>query len=262
MKQIAVVTGASSGLGKEFVKLLSREQGIREIWLVARSKDKLDEMVQKSGGRMNAVPLDLSVHENIQKLGEILKAEDVSVRYLVNNAGYGKFGSYSDLSAEQSRNMIDLNISGVVETGLVCLPFMSRGSRILNIASLASTTAMPYLNIYAATKAFVRNYSRALNIELKPRGISVTAVCPGWMDTGFIANAQTGSEHTPTVFAAITKPDVVAAKALRDAKRGRDLSVYGFFPKLTYAGAKFLPQKCMMYAWMLMQRTMLASGRK
>ena len=76
MKQIAVVTGASSGLGKEFVKLLSREQGIREIWLVARSKEKLDEMVQKSGGRMKAVPLDLSVHENIQKLGEILKAED------------------------------------------------------------------------------------------------------------------------------------------------------------------------------------------
>lgn len=253
MKRIAVVTGASSGLGREFVKLLEQEQGIQEIWLIARSKDKLSEMAQKSGGRMRAVPLDLSVHENIQKLGELLKAEQVSVRYLVNNAGYGKFGAYSDLSAEQSRNMIDLNISGVVETGLVCLPFMHRGSRILNIASLASTAPLPYLNIYAATKAFVRNYSRALNIELKPRGISVTAVCPGWMDTGFIANAQTGAKDSPTVFAAITKPDVVAAKALRDAKCGRELSVYGIFPKLTYAAAKLLPQQFIMRSWMMMQ---------
>ena len=253
MKQIAVVTGASSGLGTEFVRLLRREKHVQEIWLVARSRDKLEAMAKQSGGRCRAVPLDLSVHENIMKLGEMLKAEQVCIRYLVNSAGYGKFGAYSDLTAEQSRNMIDLNISGVVETGLVCLPFMKRGSRILNIASLASTTPMPYLNIYAATKAFVRNYSRALNVELKPRGISVTAVCPGWMDTGFIANAQTGAKKSPTVFAAITKPDVVAAKALRDAKYGKELSVYGFFPKLTYAAAKLLPQKFMMQSWMWMQ---------
>ena len=253
MKRIAVVTGASSGLGKEFVKLLIREPDVQEIWLVARSREKLEAAAKQSSGRCRAVPLDLSVHENIQKLGEMMKAERVSVRYLVNSAGYGKFGDYSALSAEQSRNMIDLNISGVVETGLVCLPFMHRGSRILNIASLASTTAMPYLNIYAATKAFVRNYSRALNMELKQRGITVTAVCPGWMDTGFIANAQTGAEHSPTVFAAITKPDGVARKALRDAKCGRDLSVYGFFPKLTYAASKILPQQLMMRSWMLMQ---------
>ena len=202
---------------------------------------------------MKAVPLDLSVHQNIQKLGEMLKAEQVCVWYLVNNAGYGKFGAYSDLSAEQSRSMIDLNVSGVVETCVVCLPFMHRGGHILNIASLASTTPLPYLNIYAATKAFVRNYSRALHVELKPRGISVTAVCPGWMDTGFIANAQTGAKKSPTVFAAITSSDVVAEKALRDAKNGKELSVYGFFPKLTYAAAKLLPQKFMMQSWMRMQ---------
>lgn len=253
MKQIAVVTGASSGLGKEFVRLLCREPEIQEIWLIARSREKLETLAAKSGGRLKPVPLDLSVHENIGKLGEMLKSEQVSVRYLVNNAGYGKFGAYSDLSAEQSRNMIDLNVSGVVETALVCLPFMHRGSRILNIASLAASVPLPYLNIYAATKAFVRSYSRALHVELKPRGISVTAVCPGWMDTGFIANAQTGAQHSPTVFAAITKPDVVAAKALRDAKCGRDISVYGFFPKLTYAAAKLLPQKVIMQSWMQMQ---------
>ena len=253
MKQIALVTGASSGLGKEFVRLLSREQDVQEIWLVARSREKLEAMAKQSGGRCRAVPLDLSVHENIMKLGKMLKAEQVSIRYLVNNAGYGKFGAYSDLSAEQSRSMIDLNISAVVELCVVCLPFMHRGGHILNIASLASTTPLPYLNIYAATKAFVRNYSRALNIELKPRGISVTAVCPGWMDTGFIANAQTGAKKSPTVFAAITSPDVVAEKALRDAKNGKELSVYGFFPKLTYAAAKFLPQQFMMRSWLLMQ---------
>ena len=255
MKRIAVVTGASSGLGAEFVKLLLREPEIAEIWLIARNTEKLNQLAAGSGGRCKAVPLDLSEQRNIDAFAEMLRAEKISVRYLVNSAGYGKFGNYGDLSAEQSRNMIDLNISGTVGMCLACLPCMHRGCRILNIASLASAMPLPDLNIYAATKAFVRNYSRALHAELKPRGITVTAVCPGWMDTGFIANAQTGSRNSPTVFAAITAPGAVAEKALRDAKRGRDLSVYGIFPKLTYAAAKLLPQKAIMQGWMLMQKT-------
>ena len=254
MKQIAVITGASSGLGKEFVRLLQNERDVQEIWLIARSKDKLDAIARQDPHRLKTVVLDCSVHGNIEKLGDMLKAAHVSVRYLVNSAGYGKFGSFCDLSAEQSRNMIDLNVSGVVEMCLTCIPYMHRGSHILNIASLASTVPLPYLNIYAATKAFVRHYSRALHVELRDRGISVTAVCPGWMDTGFIANAQTGAKKSPTVFAAITKPDGVAKKALRDAKIGKDLSVYGVFPQLTYAAAKILPQKFLMESWLRMQK--------
>jgi hypothetical protein len=253
MKQIAVVTGASSGLGREFVKLLCREPDLDEIWLIARSKGKLEAMVSRSGGRLKSVPLDLSEQKSIDAFAEMLNAQNVLVRFLVNSAGYGKFGSYSDLSVEQTRNMIDLNISGTVGMCLACIPHMKKGGRILNIASLASMTPLPYLNVYAATKAFVRNYSRALNVELREQGIRVTAVCPGWMDTGFIANAQTGAEHSPKVFAAITKPDGVAVKALRDAKNGRELSVYGFFPKLTYLGAKLLPQKFIMQSWLQMQ---------
>ncbi len=253
MKQIAVVTGASSGLGREFVKLLCREPDLDEIWLIARSKGKLEAMASRSGGRLKPVPLDLSEQKSMDAFAEMLNAQDVRVRYLVNSAGYGKFGAYSDLSAEQSRNMIDLNISGTVGMCLACIPHMKKGGRILNIASLASVTPLPYLNVYAATKAFVRSYSRALNLELRVKGICVTAVCPGWMDTGFIANAQTGAKHSPTVFAAMTKPDGVAAKALRDAKAGKDLSVYGFFPKLTYFGAKLLPQKFIMQSWLQMQ---------
>ena len=252
MKQIAVVTGASSGLGRELVKLLCKEPELKEIWLIARSKGRLESIAARSGGRLKPVPLDLSEQKSIDAFAEMLRAQDVCVRYLVNSAGYGKFGAYSDLSAAQTRNMIDLNISGTVGMCLACIPHMRNGSRILNIASLASTTPMPYLNVYAATKAFVRNYSRALNVELREKGIRVTAVCPGWMDTGFIANAQTGAAHSPKVFAAITKPDGVAAKALRDAKNGRELSVCGFFPKLTYLGAKLLPQKFIMQAWQQM----------
>lgn len=250
MKRIAVVTGASSGLGKEFVKLLDQKKGIDEIWLVARSADKLAEIAQKNPVKFKAVPADLSDHAQIKALGEKLRREQVRIVYLVNSAGYGKFGSYSELSAEQSRNMIDLNVSGVVDLCVTCIPFMRRGGRILNIASIASVMPIPYLNIYAATKAFVRSYSRALNVELKPRGISVTAVCPGWMDTGFVSAAQTGSKHTPAVFAAMTSADVVAEKAMRDADSGKDLSVYGFFPKLTCAAAKILPQKAMMQIWL------------
>jgi len=80
--------------------------------------------------------------------------------------------------------MIDLNISGVVAMGLVCIPHMKKGSHILNIASQASFQPLPYQNIYSSTKAFVRNYTRALNVELREKGITATAVCPGWMKTG------------------------------------------------------------------------------
>lgn len=254
-RRIAIVTGASSGLGREFVKLLAARDGISEIWAVARSKDKLQALAGEFGPKVRTFSIDLSVPANIEAFAaEQLPGADVSIAYLVNSAGYAKLCSYGDISIGQSVNMVDLNVNGVVAMCLACLPHMDRGARILNIASQASFQPLPYMNIYSATKAFVRSYSRALNVELRERGITVTAVCPGWMDTPFFDRGVIGAAKAPTRFLGMTTPDRVAAKALRDADRGRDISVCSLYVKFCHLAAKLLPQRAMMRFWLWQQR--------
>lgn len=144
--------------------------------------------------------MDLSENNSAKLLAAELATANTEVKYLINNAGFAKFCSYDDISIDESLNMIDLNISAVVSLGLVCIPFMKKGSHIINIASQASFFPLPYQNIYSSTKAFVRNYTRALNVELKDKGITATAVCPGWMDTGLFARGVIGAEKGTKFF--------------------------------------------------------------
>lgn len=250
---IAIVTGASSGFGKEFVKLFYSRRDIDEIWALARNKEKLQALKKEFRGKVKAFSIDLSNLSAIEKFGKELEKSDVNIKYLVNSAGFDKFGSYKDLSLEESVNMIDLNVSGVIAMGLVCLPYMKRGSHILNIASQASFQPLPYMNLYAATKAFLRNYSRALNVELHGKGVKVTAVCPGWMKTNLFARANIGAKKTIKNFAGITSPDKVARKALHDADKGKDISIYGIMVKCGHLFGKVLPQKTMMKIWLIQQ---------
>ena len=148
------------------------------------NEEKLKKIQKRYGEKIVVYPMDLSSLENIKTFGENPSLKNCNIRYLINNAGFAKFCSYDDISIDESINMIDLNISGVVAMGLVCIPHMKKGSHILNIASQASFQPLPYQNIYSSTKAFVRNYTRALNVELREKGITATAVCPGWMKTG------------------------------------------------------------------------------
>ena len=149
--------------------------------------------------------------------------------------------------------MINLNISAVVALGLYCIPYMKPGSHIINIASQASFQPLPYQNIYSSTKAFVRNYTRALNVELKDRHITATAVCPGWIDTGLYERGLIGAKKAASNFAGMIQPDVVAARAMRDAHRGKDISVYGAHVKGAHFASKLLPQKVMMKLWLKQQ---------
>ncbi|WP_443739137.1 SDR family NAD(P)-dependent oxidoreductase [Treponema sp.] len=253
-KNIAIVTGASSGFGKEFVKLLLKKDCIDEIWAVARNQEKLNLLKEEFGTKIRTVSADLSESSSFSLFEQMLTKEKPRVAYLVNNAGYGKFGSYKDLSAEQSINMMSLNMGAPVAAGLVCLPYMAKGGRIINIASQASFFPLPYMNIYSATKAFLRNYTRALNVELKGTGITATAVCPPWMKTNFFSRAQTGAAKTVTNFMGITDASKAAAKALKDADRGKDISVFGIFTKLTHFLSKIFSQKAAMKVWILLQR--------
>lgn len=251
---IAIVTGATSGLGKEFVKLLLEKETVSRIWAIARSRDDLNALSEELGGRVRGFAADLTDREALADLGRALEAERPSIAYLINDAGFGKLCSYDDIGADVSVNMIRLNCCAIVELSLLCLPYMNRGSRIVNISSQASFQPLPYQNIYAATKAFVRSYSRALNVELKSRGIGVTAVCPGWMDTAFFERAQIGAKKAPSVFTGMVSPAPVARKALKDADKGKDLSIYGLYVKANHLIAKLLPQRWMMRLWLAQQR--------
>lgn len=253
-KSIAIITGASSGFGKEFVRLLAKEHTIDEIWAVARDKKKLQRLNSEFKKRLKTFSVDLSDRQELERFAALIQDADVTIRYLVNNAGYGKFGSYKNLSIDESVNMIDLNISAVVQMGLVCIPYMKKGSHIINVASQASFQPLPYLNIYSATKAFVRNYSRALHVELREQGITVTAVCPGWMRTAFFDRAEIGAAKSVKKFVGMTTPDKVAARALADARKGKDISVYGVFVRCAHLAAKFLPQRVMMEFWLRQQK--------
>lgn len=250
---IALITGASSGLGRSFVRLVLCENDIEEIWAVARTQSKLNDLRQEFGNKIKPYSTDLSDYDQIIKLKDIIDTQKPNIKYLINCAGFAKFCSYSDLSVKESLNMINLNCGGIVSMCSVCLPFMARGSHIINISSQSAFQPLPYLNIYSSTKVFVHNYSRALNVELKSRDISVTAACPGWIDTALFDRAEIGAKKAPSVFLAMAKPDKVAKKIFKDAKKKKDLSVYGYYVKVCRLAAKLLPQKIMMKLWLAQQ---------
>ena len=252
-KTIAIITGASSGLGREFVRILADRPELDEIWAIARNEQKLQALVSEFGDKIKPFSRDLSDRKQIEAFADTLANADVSIQYLINNAGFAKFCSYNDLSVEESLNMIDLNINGLVAMGLVCIPYMKKGSHLVNIASQASFQPLPYQNIYSSTKAFVRNYTRALNVELRDRGIIATAVCPGWMKTNLIDNGLIGADKATSRFRMMVTPDVVAEKAIRDADHNKDISVYSLYVKTAHAFAKLLPQRLMMKIWLIQQ---------
>lgn len=254
MKNIAIVTGATGGFGREFIKLLLKKQNLDEIWAIARNNDKLLNLIDEFGNKIKIFSYDLTSLDCIKNFQTKLN-NDIKIKYLINNAGYAKFCSYDELDIDASLNMINLNVSSVVAMGLACIPFMEKGSRIINISSQSSFLPLPYLNIYSATKVFVRHYSRALNVELKDKEITVTAVCPGWMKTNLYDAAKVdNAQKVVNSFDGITTPDKVAKKALEDADKGKSLSIYGFFSNATHLAGKILPQSLLMKFWNITQK--------
>ncbi|WP_058302911.1 SDR family NAD(P)-dependent oxidoreductase [Gorillibacterium timonense] len=244
-KRIAIVTGASGGIGKEFTKLMLQEE-VDEIWAIARNQEKLTALKNEFGDKIVTISKDLMNSTELHSLGEMLEKHKPVIAYLINNAGIARMASYQDFSIEEVENTIRINCSALAVLCSLCIPYMRRGSRILNLSSASSFQPLPYLNLYAATKAFERSYSRSLNVELKGTGITSTAVCPSWVDTDMLLKEYDGKRIK---FPGLVTPDRVAITALRDAKRGKDMSVCTLYVKGTHVMAKVLPQKMMMKMW-------------
>ncbi len=245
MKKIAIITGATGGIGEEFVKQMY-EKPIEEIWAIARNQQKLECLKQTYGKKIRTFSMDLSDEKNIEELASFLQKEKPDIRYLINNAGLAKMASYKNFSAEEICNTIDINCKTPVLLCNLCIPFMGRDSHILNISSASAFQPNPYINLYAASKVFERSYSRALNVELKGTGITVTAVCPGWVDTELLCKEMNGQT---VKFPGLVTADRVVAKALKDAQKGKDMSVCSLYVKCQHLYVKLLPQRLVMRIW-------------
>lgn len=244
-KNIAIITGTTGGIGKEFVKQLSTEP-IDEIWAIARNSEKLNELCRKFE-KVVPITMDLSKKEEIDYLQQKLKEEIPVISFLVNNAGLAKMGSYKDFTLEEIDTTVNLNCKAPVLLCKICIPYMKQGSRIINISSASAFQPNPYINLYAASKVFERSYSRALNVELKGTGITVTAVCPSWVDTEMLSHEVNGKQ---VKFPGIVTADRVVKKSIKDAKKGKDMSVCSLYVKCQHLNVKILLQSLVMKLWM------------
>lgn len=251
---IAVITGASSGLGYEFAKQIN-SNGYDEIWLIARRKDRMEQLSAELKTKSRTFSLDLTDDENIARYKSLLEEEKPTVSLLVNSSGFGKFGRYDDVSLEDADSMIKLNITALVKLTELSLPYMKEGGEIIEIASCAAFQPLPFMNIYAATKAFVLSYSNALRAELKDRKINVLAVTPSWIKTEFIGIAkETKSPDSVNNFMFMATPEAVVKKALRDSKRRKAISIYGGFTKLQRFMTKLYPTSFSIAFWQMIRK--------
>lgn len=253
MKHIAVITGASSGMGREFVRQLDGQ--FDEIWGIALEKELLEKVKTESNSQFVALDFDLTNQESFKKYVKLLKEQDVVVDYLVNASGFGKFGRYDEIDVNVSANMIDLNCKALLKMTELTLPFMKDGGKIVNIASVAGVQPIPYIATYGATKAFVISYSRALNQELKGRKITITTVCPFWTKTAFFERAKKTNAKNEVVskYVVMYQPEKVVAKAIKDSRKGKEMSIYGFVARSQVRLVNMLPKKLVMKTWIRQQ---------
>ena len=243
--KIAVVTGASSGLGREFARQISaRYSKFDEIWLIARRTERLEEVADEIKLTSRVISLDLSSNDELLALKELLEENAPDIKLLVNCAGYGKSGNFDELDYDEQLGMIDINCRALTAVTKLCLPYISSNSRIIELASAAAFMPQPDFAVYAATKAYVLNFSKAINKELKPKKITVTAVCPGPVDTEFFDIA--GKNVKPLKRMVMAKPENVVEQAIKDAALGNELSIYGRTMKLAHVAGRFLPHRLLM----------------
>ncbi len=251
--KIALITGASSGMGREFAMRLEREEKFDEIWVVARRKDRLEELKTQLKTHVRPIALDLTKQESIEELKNLLETEKPEIAVLVNASGYGKFGAFSDFTLEEQLGMIDLNCKALVAVTYIALPYLKSGSKVYQIDSLSSFQPVPYIGVYGATKAFVLSFTRAINAELRHTGIKMMAVCPGWVKTEFFDTAVVDKSVIVYYNKFFTSEQVVT-RALRDMKKGKDVSVCGFSIRAQVLLTKLLPHRLVMKIWLKQQK--------
>lgn len=245
--KIAVITGASAGIGREFVYAVDREESFDEIWIIARRKERLEELRAHCRNAIRPIALDLSDLASIDVYRSLLEAEQPEIALLINAAGCGVFGPFEEKDLTQQLKSATLNSLALTGMCHASLPYMRTGGRIVNMGSNSAWQPVPYQTVYGASKSYVLNFSRSLWRELRPRGIHVMCVCPGWIKTEFQAVA-----HHDDYIRYVDRwygPDEVAAQAMKDLKKKKLVSILGHPVRRQVRMVKFLPVKLIMHIW-------------
>lgn len=243
----AIITGASAGLGHEIVRQLGDVfPEIECYWLIARRADRLESLAISLPGKSTVcLPLDLCDPMSFVRLQEKLTAEQPEVCLLVNNAGCGYLGRIGEVDTSSQTRMVDLNLRALTAVTNIVVPHMPKGGRILNVSSIASFCPNPRMTVYSASKAYVSAYTVGAAEELRSKGITVTAVCPGPMATDFLEVGNIAGNSK--MFERLPYCDQVrvAGGALRAAKEGRTIYTPRLFYKFYRLLAKVTPVKLM-----------------
>ena len=245
--KIAVITGASAGIGREFVRAVDREERFDEIWVIARRLERLEALAAECRNPIRPVVLDLADLKNVEEYRALLEREQPEIGLLINAAGCGVFGPFAEKDLEKQLNSATLNSLALTAMCHVSLPYMREGARIVNMGSNSAWQPVPYQAVYGASKSYVLNLSRAMGRELKPRGIHVMCVCPGWIKTEF----QKAAHHDDYIRYVDRwyGPEEVAEQALKDLKKKKTVSILGHPVRRQVRLVKFLPVKLVMDIW-------------
>ena len=253
--KIAIVTGASSGMGREFVRQLAGYVTVDEVWAIARRADALKALSAECPFPVRAISLDLCESASFDTFAALLEQEKPDVRLLVNAAGFGKFGRFDKVSIIEESRMIELNCTALVKMTRLTVPYMHTGSHILQLDSLSAFQPVPYITTYGATKAFVLSYSRAMNRELKSQGIRCMAMNPGWVKTEFFNHAFQTNDSEVQYFNRLYEAKDVVATGLKDLYRTKkDVSIHGLPVKAQVLLVKLVPHSMVMNIWLNQQR--------
>lgn len=243
----AIITGASAGLGREFVKQLPELfPDIEEYWLVARNKDKLISAAKSVPVQCRIFPLDLTDDSSYKKIADYAAQMKPEVWMLINNAGMGYLGNVGEGDVERQTKMTDLNVKAPTAITHIFLPYMVKGACVLNVSSIASFCPNPRMTVYSSTKAYISSFTLGLSEELREKGITATAVCPGPMDTEFIYKGEIKGSSKTFDTLPYCDPGKVARGALIAAGLGKTVWTPTAFYKFYRLAAKITPVKIMM----------------
>ncbi|MBQ8327356.1 MAG: SDR family NAD(P)-dependent oxidoreductase [Lachnospiraceae bacterium] len=247
---VAIITGASRGMGEEFAYKIQKEfPYVHEIWLIARDGEKLESIADKlTHCHVRTISCDLCEENDRIAIGQFLKKHKPKVSHLIQCAGFGLVGDFTDIPAEEQLNMIELNNKALVHLTHLILPYMKDKGRIIMLASAAAFMPQAGFAVYAASKSFVLSFSRGLNEELRHRKITVTAVCPGPVNTEFFNRAEQYNASISMKKKMMVTKEFVVNKALKASKLRCPYVTPGIVMQLGQMAAKFIPHSICLWA--------------
>ena len=248
----AVITGAASGMGREFVLAVDKEYKLDEIWVIDRNGERLETLKPLCRTPLRTLAWDLTDRSRFGEYKKMLEEMKPEIALLINDAGYGIFGDFEEMDLDETLGIVDVNDKALTAFCLLSLPYMKEGDAIVNMGSNSSWQPVPYQAVYGASKAYVLSFSRAIGRELKKRGVHVMCVCPGWIKTDFQERAK-HDEVIKYVDRWYTAKEVID-QAMKDLKKKKKVSILGAPVRRQVRLVKHLPVDLVMNIWCKQQQ--------